>query len=251
MAASRNIGAIKKLTLALVVFGAAGLLSACASAPAVDSTETPDPYEDWNRKFYAFNDALDKAILAPVAHAYIEITPAPMRTGVHNFFDNLSYPGVFINDFLQGKIEQGFEDIGRFIFNSTFGLGGLIDFAGGLGFSRNEEDFGQTLAVWGMESGFYLDLPFFGPNTARDTTSIPAGMVTDVLFYVESAITFPLGLLRIVDKRASLDSAIKVRDKTALDPYVFQREAYVQKRRFLIHDGNPPPDDLQGLEPIR
>ena len=242
-------GAIFRLILATVLCVAAGLLSGCASTPAADDVGTPDPYEDWNRKFYAFNDALDKAILAPAAHAYVEVTPAPMRHGVHNFFDNLAYPEVFINDFLQGKVEQGFDDVGRFIINSTFGLGGLIDFAGGLGFERNDEDFGQTFAVWGFDTGAYFDLPFLGPNTTRDASGIPAGTVTNVLFYADTFLSFPLGLLKIVDKRASLDSAIKIRDETALDPYVFQREAYIQRRNHLIHDGNPPPDDLRHLEP--
>ena len=106
-------GRLMRLAVVLLVCMSAGLVSACASAPVSENGVTPDPYEEWNRKFYAFNDALDKAILAPAAHAYVEITPAPMRTGVHNFFDNLAYPEVFINDFLQGKVEQGFEDVGR------------------------------------------------------------------------------------------------------------------------------------------
>lgn len=251
MPVSSGKSAFTRLTFVVIVCVASGMLSACASTPAADEAGTPDPYEDWNRKFYAFNDALDKAILAPAAHAYVEVTPAPMRHGVNNFFDNLAYPEVFINDFLQGKVEQGFEDAGRFIINSTFGLGGLIDFAGGLGFSRNNEDFGQTFAVWGFDSGAYFDLPFLGPNTARDASGIPPGTVTNLLFYANSIVAFPLGLLKIVDKRASLDSAIRIRDETALDPYVFQREAYLQRRRHLIYDGNPPPDDLNDLEPIR
>lgn len=251
MAYCSKKGVTRRLIPVLMLCTAVVLLSACASTPTTDESGIADPYENWNRKFYAFNDALDKAVLAPVARAYIEITPSPVRTGVHNFFDNLAYPEVFINDFLQGKIEQGFEDVGRFIFNSTFGIGGLIDFAGGLGFKRNDEDFGQTFAVWGFDSGAYFDLPFLGPNTARDASGIPAGTVTNILFYADSFLSFPLGLLKIVDKRASLDSAIKIRDETALDPYVFQREAYVQRRNFQIYDGNPPADDLQELEPIR
>lgn len=251
MSLSSERGVFAKLSVAVIVFVTAAMLSACASTQVADETGTPDPYEDWNRKFYAFNDALDKAILAPASRAYVEVTPAPARHGVRNFFDNLAYPEVFINDFLQGKVEQGFEDVGRFVINSTFGLGGLIDFAGGLGFSRNEEDFGQTFAVWGFDSGAYFDLPFLGPNTARDASGIPPGTVTNLLFYANSIVTFPLGLLKIVDRRASLDPAIRIRDETALDPYVFQREAYLQRRRHLIHDGDPPLDDLYTLEPIR
>ncbi len=233
--------------LALVLL--TGLISACATAPVDEDVAVPDPYEDWNRGFYAFNDALDKAILAPAADVYVTVTPAPARTGVGNFFDNLAYPVVIINDFLQGKIEQGFEDLGRFLINSTFGLGGLIDFSSGVGLERHEEDFGQTLAVWGFGPGFYTDLPMVGPKTASEAAAIPADIVTDVLFYVSSSVAFPLGLLRLVNKRANLDSAIKFRDETALDPYVFQREAYLQHRAYLIHDGDPPRDDLLAMQP--
>lgn len=251
MVTRSEISAFARLIFVLSVCVSAGMLSSCASMEEAEDYGTPDPYEDWNRKFYAFNDALDKAILAPAAQVYVEVTPEPARIGVHNFFDNLAYPEVFINDFLQGKMEQGFDDVGRFIINSTFGLGGIIDFAGGLGFVRNEEDFGQTFAVWGFDAGAYFDLPFLGPNTTRDVSGIPPGTVTNVLFYADSFVSFPLGLLKIVDKRASLDPAIKIRDETALDPYVFQREAYIQHRRHLIYDGNAPRDDFGGLEPIR
>jgi phospholipid-binding lipoprotein MlaA len=233
--------------LALVLV--TGLVSACATAPVDEDAAVPDPYEDWNRGFYAFNDGLDKAIIAPMAEVYVAVTPAPARTGVGNFFDNLAYPTVIINSFLQGKIEQGFEGIGRFIFNSTFGLGGLIDFSSGVGLERHDEDFGQTLAVWGFGPGFYTDLPMVGPKTASEATVIPADMVTDVLFYASSSVALPLGLLRMVDKRARLDSAIRLRDETALDPYVFQREAYLQHRGYLIHDGELPVDDLAALHP--
>ena len=131
----------------------------------------------------------------------LEVTPAPARTGVGNFFDNLAYPVVALNAFLQGKFEQGFEDLGRFIFNSTFGLGGLIDFSSGVGLERHEEDFGQTLAVWGFGPGFYTELPTVGPKTASEAAVIPADVVTDVLFYASSSVAIPLGLLRMVRTR--------------------------------------------------
>jgi len=226
-----------------------GLMSACATAPVDEDAAVPDPYEDWNRGFFAFNNALDKAIIAPMAEVYVAVTPAPARTGVGNFFDNLAYPVVALNAFLQGKFEQGFEDLGRFIFNSTFGLGGLIDFSSGVGLERHEEDFGQTLAVWGFGPGFYTELPTVGPKTASEAAVIPADVVTDVLFYASSSVAIPLGLLRLVDKRARFDSAIRLRDETALDPYVFQREAYLQHRGHLIYDGDPPIDDLIAINP--
>jgi phospholipid-binding lipoprotein MlaA len=203
-------------------------------------TEPHDPYEGFNRSMFAVNDALDGAVLEPLAKGYVAITPQPVRAGVFNVFDNLAYLGTALNQFLQGKVERGFEDTGRFIVNSTFGLGGLIDFASGVGIERHEEDFGQTLAVWGMGTGPYLELPFFGPNTFRSLPAIPVGAATDILTWVNSPLDYALSGVKLVDTRANLDSAIKLRDRSALDPYVFQREAYLQRRRHLVYDGNPP-----------
>ncbi len=135
------------------------------------------------------------------------------------------------------------------VFNSTFGLGGLNDFAGDVGFPHREEDYGQTLAVWGVGPGIYLELPFFGPRTLRDATMIPASAVSSPLFYTETVWSLSLGAVDLVDTRARLESAIKLRDETALDPYIFQRDAWLQRRRNLIFDGNPPPEDLDFLAP--
>ncbi len=135
------------------------------------------------------------------------------------------------------------------IFNSTLGLGGLNDFSGDVGFPYREEDYGQTLAVWGVGPGVYLELPFFGPRTLRDATMIPASTVSRPLFYAETVWSLSLGAVDLVDTRARLESAIKLRDETALDPYIFQRDAWLQRRRNLIFDGNPPPEDLEFFEP--
>lgn len=232
------------LSLLISVF-----LSACATAPADKGVETPDPLESMNRAFFTFNDTLDKAILGPVSRGYVKVTPEPARDGLRNFFDNLAYIEVIINEFLQGKIENGFEGIQRIVFNSTFGLGGFVDFAGAVGLERRDEDFGQTLAVWGVGPGIYLELPFFGPSTLRDTTSIPAGMVTSPLFYADLAVSLPAGAVDLVDTRARLESAIRLRDETALDRYIFQREAWLQRRRNQIYDGEPPPEDLDFFAP--
>lgn len=234
------------LSLFICVF-----LSACATAPADKGIETPDPLESMNRAFFTFNDALDKAILGPVSRGYVKVTPEPARNGIRNFFDNLTYIEDIINDFLQAKIENGFEGIMRVVLNSTFGLGGLVDFSSKVDIGRSDEDFGQTLAVWGVGPGIYLELPFFGPSTLRDTTSIPAGMVTSPLFYadLDLAVSLSAGAVDLVDTRARLESAIRLRDETALDRYVFQREAWLQRRRNQIFDGNPPPEDLEFFAP--
>ena len=150
--------------------------------------------------------------------------------------------------FLQGKIERGFEDTGRFIINSTFGLGGLVDFASGIGMPRHEEDFGQTLAVWGVGSGPYLELPLFGPNTFRSLPAIPADAATDIVTWVNSPLDYALGGVKRIEQRTRLETAIKLRDTTSLDPYVFQREAYLQRRQHLIFDGNPPLDTLSASQ---
>jgi phospholipid-binding lipoprotein MlaA len=217
------------------------LLTGCASTGG--DVDPDDPYESFNRTMFSFNKGLDEAILAPIAGVYTDITPAPARTAIHNVFANLSYLTTVVNQLLQGKFERGLDDAGRFLFNSTFGLGGLIDFSAGLGMKRHEEDFGQTLAVWGVSQGEYLELPFFGPSTMRDLPGIPADMATDLLTWMGSQPwDYVTGGVKLVDKRSRLDSAIKLRDKSSLDPYVFQREAYLQRRRHLIYDGNPPLD---------
>ena len=225
------------------------VLTGCASVPGQGSAEY-DPWEPANRTFYAINDSLDKAILKPASDVYVMVTPEFFRNYVFNFFDNLSYPGVFINNFLQGKFERGMEDVGRFVINSTLGLGGTIDLASGFGLERHDEDLGQTLAVWGVDEGWYTELPFLGPNSLRDLPDLPFSSVTNPIFFLQSAATFPLSLLKLVDQRARLDSAIKVRDETALDPYIFQREAYRQRREHLIYDGDPPLESLDDLDAL-
>lgn len=225
------------------------VLSGCATAPADKGVETPDPLESMNRGFFAFNDALDKAIAGPVSRGYAKVTPEPAQTAIRNFFDNLYYLETIINDFLQGKVEDGMEDSLRVVINSTFGLGGMNDFAGDIGFPRRDEDYGQTLAVWGVGPGVYLELPFFGPRTLRDATIIPLTVVTRLSFYADFVVALSAGAVNVVDTRARLESAIRLRDETALDPYIFQRDAWLQRRRNLIFDGNPPPEDLEFFEP--
>lgn len=218
-------------------------LSGCATTDGLE-TEPHDPYESFNRSMFAFNKSLDRAILAPLAEGYATITPQPARDAISNAFANAAYLTTAVNQLLQGKIERSMEDAGRFVINSTFGLGGLVDFASAIGMPRHEEDFDQTLAVWGMAPGPYLELPLLGPNTVRGVPGIAADRVTDLMFWLGSSpLDYALTSLKIVDLRDQLSPAIKLRDKSSLDPYVFQREAFLQRRRYLVYDGNPPLED--------
>lgn len=226
----------------LILISILTVLCGCASTQTIDSTAgNKDSLESANRVFFNVNETLDKHLMKPIAEAYVEVTPRPVRTGVTNFFNNLTYLNVILNDFLQGKFEQGVNDSLRFIFNSTLGIGGLFDVAAtDMGLPMNREDFGQTLATWGIDEGSYLTLPLLGPNTVRDSTDQVASTFTNPFFYFTSAIFFPIGVLDLMNTRANLLEASNLRDEAAIDPYAFTREAYLQQREFLIFDGNPP-----------
>lgn len=213
------------------------LLTGCAGMPG----EPADPWEDNNRAVFRFNDRLDKALFEPAARAYVRITPQPVRAGVSNFYDNITYLDTVLNDFLQGKGRQGFADAGRFLVNSTVGILGIFDVATPMGLEEHDEDFGQTLAVWGSGEGDYLVLPLLGPSTERDAPSWLVGSAANVLVYaVEAPALFPLSVLRGIDSRSRARGAFEFVDLTALDRYTFVREAYRQRRTYLIYDGNPP-----------
>jgi len=219
-------------------------VTACSNLNA--STVQPDSLdtmEKINRPIYSMNDFFDRHIAEPVAETYIEYVPAPVRNSVSNIFDHVSYLNVILNDFLQGKGKQGLEDSGRFFVNTTFGFFGVWDHATPLGLEKHTEDFGQTLGVWGVGEGSYLVLPFLGPNTIRDAPDLGVSAVTNILFYVSNPVVIPVALLGFIDKRSRFDEAIKFRNDTAVEPYLFTREAYLQHRKFLIYDGNPPIDD--------
>ncbi|MDI1230039.1 MAG: VacJ family lipoprotein [Methylobacter sp.] len=204
-----------------------------------------DPYENVNRKIFGFNDSVDNYVAEPVSIAYKWITPQFMQTGVFNFFNNLKNVNVVINDVLQAKFSQGAEDTGRFAINSTIGLGGLVDVAKHVGLEQNEEDFDQTLAVWGVPQGSYLVLPILGPSTAR---GIP-GAVFDAAANPVSYIGMPVQLLAMLNARASAEGALKFIDEAALDPYVFTRESFLQWRNNLATDGKAEASfDMDDLE---
>ena len=222
------------------------LFAGCASKEARVATPH-DPIEPTNRAFYNFSEGLDRALIKPLAEGYVSITPAPVRTAVTNFFDNLAYLNVILNSFLQGKISQGFSDAGRFIVNSTLGLGGFFDVATDAGLERHQEDLGQTFATWGFDRGSYVYLPVRGPNTVRNLPDFATSLFLNPLFYVTGAVLFPVTALNVVNIRANLLDATNIRDEAAVDPYSFTREAYLQQREYLIHDGNPPTEGYDDI----
>jgi len=217
------------------------LLGGCASLPA---GQVYDPAEKVNRVSYSFNSVVDRLILSPLSKGYVAVTPKQGRILVSNFFDNSRYIGTVLNDFLQAKGKQGVADLGRFLINSTLGVAGLFDPATPMGLEKHQEDFGQTLAVWGAPAGAYMVLPILGPDTVRNTPDLAVSTLTDGLFYagffVASSVMIPLSILSTVDLRSRASDAIRLVNESALDPYVFTREAWTQHRNYLIYDGHPP-----------
>lgn len=209
-----------------------------------------DPFESYNRAMYSFNDTVDQAVVRPVAQAYKDYLPNLMQTGISNFFDNIGDLNVMINNLLQFKIENAVSDFGRILWNSTVGIFGLIDVASHMGLQKHDEDFGQTFAVWGIPEGPYIVLPFLGPSTGRDTVGWVGDIYVDPLFAIEDNNTYwGLVALRFIDTRADLLSASRILEQAAIDPYIFVRDAYLQHRRNLIHDGNPPQDETMQFDP--
>jgi len=215
------------------------LFSGCATVQ-----NNHDPIEGLNRATDNFNEILDRVTLKPMAEGYMSGSDARMRKAVSNFYDNTTYLNTILNDFLQGKGSQGFGDFARFVINSTVGLVGLIDVASRMGLEKHEEDLGQTLAVWGAPQGAYIIYPFFGPNSVRKTPDFVTSTATDPLFWASFVwapeIIIPITVLKYVEKRSRLLNASDLRDELALDPYVFTREAWRQRREYMIYDGYPP-----------
>jgi phospholipid-binding lipoprotein MlaA len=188
-----------------------GLIGGCAtSIPAAprDQRAAYDPWEPMNRRVNAFNDNLDKVTLKPLAKGYEAVFPSPVRKGINNFSRNLLIPLSIVNNFLQGKAKTGFSETGRFLANTTLGIGGLVDVGSGLGLEPHREDFGQTLAVWGVPDGPYVAIPFLGPRTLRDATMIPLNFAADPLYHLEHDRTRrTIYFVRAVDARAQLFTA--------------------------------------------
>ena len=225
-----------RIKSAAMAVAAVGLLAGCAS-----SGNPKDPIEGFNRAMFAFNEGLDAAIIKPVATGYDAVLPSPIRTGVTNFFGNIEDLFIGVNNLLQGKVPQAFSDLGRVLINTTVGLLGVIDFASDAGLEKHDEDFGQTFGRWGVGNGSYVVVPLFGPRTARDTVGLILDSAVDPVGDHRPRGTRNAALvLRLVNKRANLLPADKVVEEAALDKYSYVRDAYLQRRRNLIHDGNPP-----------
>jgi phospholipid-binding lipoprotein MlaA len=219
--------------------------SGCAtSAGTVADERDPDPFEPLNRAVYRFNDWGDRWVARPLATAYGKATPRAFRAGANNFLDNLRYPITIVNDFLQGKWRQGAADTGRFAINSVVGLGGIFDPATEIGLRAHDEDFGQTFSVWGLPEGPYLMVPVFGPYTASSAIGDLAGTQVSLLVQVpegQAAVAFWVWYL--VQERYNL-IGLDEQVREAFDPYLFVRDTYLQNRRYKIHDGNPPEEEL-------
>ena len=214
------------------------LLAGCAGAPSRE-----DPLEPMNRALYEFHDTVDTAVVKPVAQAYIDVVPEFARTAVSNVFNNIEDLVSAVNDLLQGKLDKLDNDLGRVMLNTTWGLGGIFDLASMVGLERGNEDFGQTFGAWGFPQGPYLFVPFFGPTTVRDGTgTIVRVMVGPVGYIGEVPLRNSLYGLGAVDLRAQALSAGAIVDTAALDRYLFIRNAYLQRRRYLVYDGKPPPE---------
>jgi phospholipid-binding lipoprotein MlaA len=221
----------------MLVLGCLLALSACVTLPPNAPRSPQDPYERWNRGVYKFNDAIDRGVTKPVARAYVHVMPHFARTGVSNFIANLTTPTVMFNDALQGKGLAALEDLGRFLVNSTAGVGGLFDPASQMGLQRNDEDFGQTLGKWGVHAGPFLELPLLGPSDLRDGPARIVDIFTYPPTYLHNSYQkYGLWALTFIDKRASLLSLDDTLKRT-YDPYTFIRDAYLQHRAYLVSDG--------------
>ena len=212
-----------------------------ATEAAIDE-ETWDPFEPFNRAMFSFNEKFDQWLLKPVARGYDWVMPGVAKQGVGNFFSNLIQPRVALNDLLQGKFTESARDLGRFVVNTTAGVLGFVDVGKYIGLDPKEEDWGQTFAVWGMGDGPYFVWPIIGPRMARDTLGFGFDLLSNPVTYVEPpAASWGLWGVDIVDTRARFLPAEKVLEQAmGDDKYVFIREAYRQRRRNLIYDGNPP-----------
>jgi phospholipid-binding lipoprotein MlaA len=232
-----------RMTAALA---AAAILAGCATQRAPSPR---DPLEPLNRAVFEFNDGADRFVFKPVAEGYKLVLPGFVQAGIRNFFSNLADPWNAVNQLLQGKVEMALSDSWRFIVNSTFGLGGLLDVATDMRLPKHDEDFGQTLGVWGLDSGPYLVLPLWGPSSVRDGV----GLIADSYGYLpwrlpgwldfSHRVAWQNSLLALdyINQRALLLDTTNLLEEAALDRYAFVREAYFQRRRSLVYDGNPPP----------
>lgn len=247
----RRPAAIAVLALAAVLAGCATVPAApgAASAAKAAPVNKADPWEAWNRKVFAFNDAVDNAVLKPVAEGYRKVVPELVRKGVGNFFGNLTDVWSTVNHFLQGKFDSGFEMGFRVLTNSTMGLFGVLDPATEMHLERRSEDFGQTLGRWGVPPGPYVVLPFLGPSSARDASglTLDIGVGSPARVADTNSGTFELTALQFVQTRSELLATTRLLGDIALDRYSFVRDAYLQRRLDQVYDGAPPLENLDDV----
>jgi phospholipid-binding lipoprotein MlaA len=229
------------------------VLGGCASTAKPNEL---DPWEDWNRGTQEFNDGLDKAVIKPLANGYMWITPKFVDNGITNFFSNLNDIGVTINDFMQLKLMQGGMDASRFLVNTTAGVAGFVDVANMIELPKHHEDFGQTLGFWGVPSGSYLVVPFLGSSSPRELVGAIGDALMNPLTYTfvfaggaaVSAVNTGAKTVDVTDTRADLMPTEKLVDEASIDRYAFIKNAYQQRREYLIHDGNIPEEEELQLE---
>lgn len=230
-----------KSKLIALIFAATALVQGCAHTPP---DQPADPLQAINRPIFTFNMKADRYVMRPVARGYQDVVPGFARRGITNFFANLSYPTVIVNDFLQAKFLQGGEDIGRFVVNSISGIGGLIDVASKIGLPPHQEDFGLTLGDWGVGPGWFLMLPLLGPSDNRDAVGRVADIFTSPTYYLPGRYDLPsysVQVLQLVNMRANMLGTMSLIE-SQFDPYIFVRTAYMEHRRSLLYGGNPPPE---------
>lgn len=245
MLASRAHGQLPmrglRSALGLAVLVLLAFLSGCATVPPNAGQDPRDPLESFNRQVFEFNEGLDKVVLKPLAQAYDKVVPVPVQECLSNGFSNLREPSNALNNLLQGKASTAVSDVCRFAVNTTVGLLGCFDVAARMGLEKSREDFGQTLAVWGVGNGPFLVLPLFGPSTIRDTAGLGVETVLDVNFWIENvAVRNTIFGVRTVSFRHELLKTDDLIAGAALDRYTFIRDGYLQRRRNLVFDGNPP-----------
>jgi phospholipid-binding lipoprotein MlaA len=221
-------------------------LIACIAATALAGCATTggridDPFEPANRVMYAINEPLDKYFAKPIAEAYVDYVPSVIRTGISNYFNNIDDLFSAVNGLLQGKLDKAGHDMGRVMINTFPGILGLIDIASEAGIPRGNEDFGQTFGYWGIPQGPFLFVPLFGPTTVRDGTGFVLRVLwsptTEIPDVAVRNVIYGFGLL---DARVQALGATSLIDQASLDPYTFVRRAYLQRRQYLVYDGNPP-----------
>ena len=229
------------ILIAVILGACAGPGSIARSEKTADQT-AGDPWEPLNRGIYTVNDVLDKVTLKPVAKGYRKVLPAFVRRGVSNFYANLRTPLTIVNQVLQGKGRAALSDTGRLLLNSTVGIGGFFDPATSAGLEQHNEDFGQTLATWGVPDGPFVMVPLLGPRSLRDAVTIPLNFFAHPLFHYENtSVRDKLWGLEAINVRTRLLAADTLLEDS-FDPYVTIRDAYRQNRRYLIYDGEPPED---------